>query len=108
MALFTRDGKRLQVFLNGVAYYVNTFFSSPNIIRLLSSDIFVLKDSEGVYLVPKEELVSTPIFSLDNYILTDSKGVYLIPKINIEEKLVSSDGYLLTDKNGLFLIIKEE
>lgn len=38
MALFLGNSKKLQVNLNGVAYYVNALFDFSNVIQLLSSD----------------------------------------------------------------------
>lgn len=81
MALYLgRD--RVKINLNGIAYRVN-FFSSTIVEpsnRLKSSDGFVLKDSNGIYLIPK--LISDDIDNVfatsDNYILTDKDGLYLI------------------------------
>lgn len=55
MALFL-DGEKLKVNLNGVVYRLN-FISKTiilNGIKLLSSENYVLKDSNGLYLTAKE------------------------------------------------------
>jgi hypothetical protein len=78
MALFLGNSKKLQVNLNGVSYYVRASFDTSNIIRLLSSENYILKDSAGFYLVPKKEPEYTQLLSLDNYILMDNDGLYLV------------------------------
>lgn len=48
---------RTRIVLNGVTYVVR-MLNEPQIvdeIRILSLDDFILKDSEGVYLLPKED-----------------------------------------------------
>lgn len=54
---------------------------------------------------------SIMLLSSDNYILKDLNGLYLIPKdaITIDggTLLSSKDGYILKDKNDLYLIIEE-
>ena len=55
MALFL-GGDKLKVNLNGVVYCLN-FISSTlilNGIKLLSSENYILKDSNGLYLTAKE------------------------------------------------------
>lgn len=49
------DGKR-KVILNGVIYNFKVFYTKhiANEIRLLSSDNYILKDSNGIYLTAKE------------------------------------------------------
>ena len=50
------------------------------------------------------------LWSSDNYILKDSNGIYLIPKDSMVTNgypLLSEDGYILKDKNDLYLIIEE-
>ena len=53
-------------------------------ILLKSSDNYILKDYNGLYLIPKDSIivVDNILLSSDNYILKDSNGVYLIPNFN--------------------------
>lgn len=55
MALYLGPNK-LKVNLNGVVYNVNLFSETPisDGIRLLSSDGYILKDFDGLYLTVKE------------------------------------------------------
>lgn len=48
--------EKVKLNLNGVLYNLNLYSSTPivEIIRLLSSEGYILKDSNGLYLVPKE------------------------------------------------------
>ena len=57
MALYLGSSEKRKVILDGVVYRFNLFTSTPiaNFIRLLSSDNYVLKDSKGLYLIPKED-----------------------------------------------------
>ncbi len=82
MALYL-GSEKLKINLNGVVYCLNLFSATPitNDIRLLSSDNYILTDSNGVYLIPNdytEVIVGNALLSSDNYILTDSNGVHLI------------------------------
>ncbi len=56
MALYLGNNKR-KVNLNGVVYCLNLYLSAPttNGIRLLSSENYILKDSNGLYLTAKED-----------------------------------------------------
>lgn len=56
MALYLGSSGDLKVILNGVVYHLNLFSSTPitNGIRLLSSEGYILKDSNGLYLTAKE------------------------------------------------------
>ena len=56
MALHLGSSEKLQINLNGALYNLNLYSSTPivEIIRLLSSEGYILKDSNGLYLVPKE------------------------------------------------------
>ena len=56
MALYLGNSEKLKIYLDGVRYCLNLFAEQPitNNIRLLSSDGFVLKDSNGLYLTTKE------------------------------------------------------
>jgi hypothetical protein len=55
MALYLGD-KMIKVNINGVAYKFNLFSTTPifNGIRLLSSENYILKDANGIYLTAKE------------------------------------------------------
>ena len=55
MALYLGEDK-VKINLNGVTYYINLFSETPitNGIRLLSSENYILKDSNGLYLTIKE------------------------------------------------------
>lgn len=78
MALYL-GGNKVKINLNGVAYCLN-IISKPlveNGDRLLSLDGFILKDSTGLYLIPKSNNV---LLSLDNPILTDTNGLHLTSK----------------------------
>lgn len=57
MALYLGSSEQVKIRLNGVAYYLNLFSETPitNGIRLLSSDEFILKDANGLYLTTKED-----------------------------------------------------
>lgn len=57
MALYLgSDNKKQKVILNGVVYCLNLLSEIiiTNGVRLLSSEGYVLKDSNGVYLTTKE------------------------------------------------------
>lgn len=57
MALYLGGGGQQKVVVNGVVYRFNLYSSTPitNHIRLLSSDNYILKDSNGLYLTAKED-----------------------------------------------------
>lgn len=81
MALYLGKEK-LKVNLDGVSYCLNVGSRIPatNVIRLLSSDRYVLKGSNGLYLVPKVCVdLEDVLLSLDDYILQDVSGLDLIP-----------------------------
>ena len=48
--------EKIKINLDGVAYYLNLVFVTPSIdgIKLLTSDGYELKDSNGLYLTSKE------------------------------------------------------
>ena len=48
----------IKVNINGVAYKLNLFSTTPifNGMLLLSSDNYILKDSNGLYLTAKEDV----------------------------------------------------
>ena len=56
MALYLGSSEKLKINLNNITYYLNLFSETPitNGIRLLSSDGYTLKDSNGLYLTFKE------------------------------------------------------
>lgn len=76
MALYLGSDK-VKVNLNGAVYCLNLFSSVLilNGIKLLSSDDYILKDSNGLYIVPKVHTLS--LLSLDDYMLKDVNGLYL-------------------------------
>lgn len=45
---------KVKIILDGKIYKINIDSSISDKIRLLSSDKYILKDSNGIYLVPKE------------------------------------------------------
>ena len=56
MALYLGSSEKLKISLDGVLYYLNLFSDPPitNGVRLLSSEGFILKDANGLYLTFKE------------------------------------------------------
>ena len=52
MGLYLDGSEKLKIILNGVVYKVNIYSSGTIVkgIRLLSSDNYILQDSNGVYL----------------------------------------------------------
>lgn len=56
MALYLGNSEKLKINLDGVVYYLNLLFEEPieKGVKLLSSDGFLLKDSNGLYLIIKE------------------------------------------------------
>ena len=56
MALYLGSSEKLKVNLNGVAYCLNLFSQTPitNGIRLLSSEGYILKDLNRLYLTTKD------------------------------------------------------
>lgn len=56
MALYLGSSGKLKINLNGVIYNLNMLSAEPiiNGIRLLSSEGYILKDSNGLYLIAKE------------------------------------------------------
>lgn len=57
MALYLGSSEKVKVILNGVVYYLNLFTTNPitNGIKLLSSDNYILRDSNGRYLTVNED-----------------------------------------------------
>jgi hypothetical protein len=56
MALYLNDGKKLKIALNGNSYILNicTTASIVDFVKLLSSDNFILKDVNDLYLTAKK------------------------------------------------------
>lgn len=57
MALYLGSSDKLKINLSNAVYVLNLFSETPitNRIRLLSSDNYILKDSNSLYLTTKEE-----------------------------------------------------
>ena len=57
MALYLGSSEKLKINMDNVAYCLNLFSTTPitNGVRLLSSENFILKDANGLYLTTKEE-----------------------------------------------------
>lgn len=85
MALYLGRDK-VKINLNGIVYRLNLFSTTSTINNgwLLSSDDYILQDSNGIYLVPRDSASAivgeNVLLSSDSYILKDSTGLYLIFK----------------------------
>ncbi len=57
MALYIGSSEKKKIYLDGALRRLNIFSSNliTNGIKLLSSDDYILKDSNGVYLTSKKE-----------------------------------------------------
>lgn len=57
MALYLGGSEKLKVSLNNILYSLNLFSETPitNNTRLLSSEGYILKDVNGLYLTAKED-----------------------------------------------------
>ena len=57
MALYLGNSEKLKINLDNVEYLLNWFSGTPitNGVRLLSSENYILKDSNGLYLTTKED-----------------------------------------------------
>ena len=57
MALYLGNSEKLKINIDNIVYYLNLFSKTPitNGVRLLSSDNFILKDANGLYLTTKED-----------------------------------------------------
>ena len=75
MALFLGSSEKLKLWLssNRFSLIIPAPVYTVNGVRLLSSDNYILKDSNGLYLTVN----NVRLLSLDNYILKDSQGLYL-------------------------------
>lgn len=56
MALYLGNSDKLKIYSNNVLYNFNFYSEAPitNGIRLLSSENYILRDSNGLYLTVKE------------------------------------------------------
>ena len=83
MALYLGKDK-VKINLNGIVYCLNLFSTAPitNNGWLLSSDDYMLQDSNGIYLIPKDSastiISENVLLSSDGHILKDSTGLYLV------------------------------
>lgn len=67
--------QKVKIHINGIAYCLNLHTSSEYISgMLLSSDGFLLRDVNGIYLTVKDTLA---LPSSDNYRLQDGNELYL-------------------------------
>lgn len=57
MALYLGNSEKLKININDSVFCLNLLFEKPitNGIILLSSDSYILKDSNGLYLTAKED-----------------------------------------------------
>ncbi len=57
MALYLGNSEKLKIILDGKAYKINLYseISATNEIKLLSSDGYILKDINGLFITSKEE-----------------------------------------------------
>ena len=57
MALYLGNSEKLKVKINNITHSLNLFSEIPifNGARLLSSENYILKDSNGIYLTVKED-----------------------------------------------------
>ena len=71
MALYIGNNK-IKVNINGIIYKLNLSFQVPiiNTTRLWSSDNYILMDLNGMYLIPKNSMVTNgySLLSEDGYI----------------------------------------
>ena len=84
MALYLGEN-RVKINLDRNVYYLNlvSTISIIDYVGLLSSDNYILKDSNGIYLLPSDYIspvLDKTLLSLDGYILKDSNGIYLTIK----------------------------
>lgn len=72
MALYL-GGTKVKINLAGIAYKLNLRNTAPTIVgtSLLSSDNYILIDSNGVYLLPKIEANEQALLFSDDYVLND-------------------------------------
>lgn len=57
MALYLGNSEKLKIILDGKVYKLNLYSKNPitNGIRLLSSDGYILKDINGLFITSKKE-----------------------------------------------------
>lgn len=69
MALYLGSSGKRKIILNGVVYRLNLFN-----VRLLSSDNYILTDSNGTYLIPQKDpmpIIDKELLSSGDYATTD-------------------------------------
>ena len=60
-------------------------------------------------VIVEGKMIGDRLLSSDNYILRDRNGIYLMPKVEIEGTLLTmSDNTILCDSNGMYITVKEE
>lgn len=81
MALYLGN-QRVKLYLGDTAHrlHVLTKRSIIDKIGLFSSDGLILRDKNGLYLVPGTKTSPSALLSLDNYILTDKNSIKLLAK----------------------------
>lgn len=85
MALYL-GGDKVKINLGGTTCRLNLFTATPiiNSTWLMSSDNYILLDSNGIYLIPKDYsdvvIRGNQLLSFDGHILKDSAGLYLVYK----------------------------
>jgi hypothetical protein len=57
MALYLGNSEKVKIYINNILYSIQLFSETPifNGVRLLSSENYILKDSNGIYLTVKED-----------------------------------------------------
>ena len=79
MALYLGE-HRVKINLDGIVYCLNVVSDR---VLLLSSDNYILQDSNEIYLVPNDPTVVTSgilMLSSDGCVLKDSEGLYITTK----------------------------
>lgn len=78
-------GKKYKINLDGVTCLPNLILIDPSKIfgKIFSSDDYILRDRNGMYLKPKLQLEGTALTTTDDCILQDFDGLYLTIKEEI-------------------------
>lgn len=78
MAFYLGSSNNLKICLNGVEYCFGQYLEAPIVNRdvLLSLDGYILRDSNGLYLIANNNV----LLSLDGHMLKDSNELYLTAK----------------------------
>lgn len=79
MALYV-NGKKVKLRLNGAVCQMHLGENAIPGDRLLSTDNFILKDSNGLYLIPQSSVPFNAAMSLDDYVLQDLNSLYITLK----------------------------